>query len=77
MAPSRNPLSRLQHVRDEIDQLTQAMAGMSYEDFVGSYLHRRTAEHAVLIISEAVRTVPDELIARLPGAELASDARHR
>lgn len=67
MAPSRNPLARLQHVRDEIDQLTRAMAGIVYEDFAASYVYRRTVEHAVLIISEAVRSLPDELLERYPG----------
>jgi uncharacterized protein with HEPN domain len=67
MAASRNPLARLHHIRDEIDQLTAAMGEVEYGAFLDSYMHRRTAEHAVLIISEAVRAIPEEIMARYPG----------
>ncbi len=32
-----------------------------------SYILRRTAEHAILIISEAVKAVPNEMTDRYPG----------
>ncbi len=67
MAASRNPLLRLEHVRDEIRALTKATAGASRESFLESYVLRRTTEHAVLIISEAVKAVPIELTDRHPG----------
>lgn len=67
MAASRNPLGRLEHIRDEITQLRAVMADQTPETFAASYVLRRTTEHAVLIISEAVRTLPQELIDRYPG----------
>lgn len=67
MAPSRNPLARLEHIRDEIAQLHDAMAGQTPASFAASYVMRRTTEHAILIISEAVRTLPQELIDRHSG----------
>lgn len=67
MAASRNPLGRLEHIRDEIAQLRAAMAGQTSESFAASYVMRRTAEHAILIVSEAVRALPQELTDRHPG----------
>jgi uncharacterized protein with HEPN domain len=67
MAPSRNPLARLRHVLDEMDQLAAAMADVNFEAFAASYMHRRTAEHAILIISEAIRSLPAELTDQQPG----------
>ncbi len=57
MAASRNPLVRLAHIRDEIDELTKAVGGTTFEEFSGSYVQRRMTEHAVLIISEAVKAL--------------------
>ncbi|SFU78417.1 Uncharacterized conserved protein, contains HEPN domain [Methylobacterium sp. 174MFSha1.1] len=67
MAASRNPQLRLEHVRDEIHALTAATAGVSREAFLESYILRRTTEHAVLIISEAVKALPIEVTDRYPG----------
>ena len=67
MAASRNPRARLLHIRDEIDQLARVVEGLDEEAFSSSYLHRRAAEHAVLIISEAVRALPAEMLERHPG----------
>ena len=67
MAASRNPMVRLEHIRDEITQLQAAMADQTLETFAASYVLRRTSEHAILIISEAVRTLPRELLDRHPG----------
>ena len=53
MAASRNPLARLAHIRDEIEQLAVAL-----DVFSGSYVLRRMTEHAILIISEAVKSLP-------------------
>ena len=57
MAASHNPLIRLAHIRDEITDLTEAFEGASFENFSRSYVLRRTAEHAILIISEAVKAL--------------------
>ncbi|AWN47748.1 hypothetical protein DK419_16685 [Methylobacterium terrae] len=67
MAASRNPLLRLEHIRDEIRALSAATVGVAQADFLESYVLRRTTEHAVLIISEAVRALPIELTSRSPG----------
>lgn len=67
MAPSRNPLTRLEHIRDEIIQVRAAMADQTALSFATSYVLRRTAEHAILIISEAARALPQELTDRHPG----------
>lgn len=61
MAASRNPRVRLEHIRDEIRDLSAATAGLTPRAFAASYIHRWTTEHAILIISEAVRTLPVEL----------------
>lgn len=67
MASSRNPLARLEHIRDEITQLRAATARETWETFAASYVLRRTTEHAVLIVSEAVRALPQDLLDRHPG----------
>lgn len=67
MAASRNPRMRLEHIRDEIRDLSVATAGLTQEAFAASYIHRRTTEHAILIISEAVRALPVALTDRYPG----------
>ncbi|HEX4768116.1 MAG TPA: HepT-like ribonuclease domain-containing protein [Lichenihabitans sp.] len=66
MAASKNPLVRLVHIRDEIDALTAAFDGVTYEAFVTSYVLKRTAEHAVLIISEAARSLDQAVTAPYP-----------
>lgn len=71
MAASKNPLVRLEHIRDEIRDLTAATAGLTFETFSASYVLRRTTEHAVLIISEAVRALPVDLTDRYPGPRWA------
>lgn len=67
MAASRNPLARLEHIRDEISELTVAVSGTTPGTFADSYVLRRTTEHAILIISEAVRALPRDLTDRYPG----------
>lgn len=46
--------------------LVAATAGVTYAEFAASYVLRRTTEHAVLIVSEAVRAPPSELTDRYP-----------
>ncbi|MGU3536697.1 HepT-like ribonuclease domain-containing protein [Methylobacterium sp. A54F] len=67
MAPSRNPRARLGHIQDEIAQLRAATVGQTFASFAASYVMRRTTEHAILIISEAVRALPQDMIDRHPG----------
>jgi uncharacterized protein with HEPN domain len=40
--------------------LTKALEGVSFENFIGNYVLRRMAEHAILIISEAVKSLSAE-----------------
>jgi uncharacterized protein with HEPN domain len=68
MAATRNPKLRLLHIRDEIDGLTAALAGVSFEQYRGSYALRRVTERALQIVSEAARVLPPELLAGYPDA---------
>jgi uncharacterized protein with HEPN domain len=72
MSASKNPLVRLEHIRDEIRDLTTATGGLTFETFSASYVLRRTTEHAVLIISEAARALPPDLTERYPGPRWAA-----
>ncbi|HML13469.1 MAG TPA: HepT-like ribonuclease domain-containing protein [Xanthobacteraceae bacterium] len=66
MAATRNPGPRLLHIRDEIDGLSGALEGVTFEQYCDSYTLRRVTERALQIISEAARALPDELTARHP-----------
>lgn len=68
MAASRSPNIRLLHIRDEIDDVSAAIKGVSFEDYRQSYALRRVSERALQIISEAARALPMELIGKYPGA---------
>jgi uncharacterized protein with HEPN domain len=68
MAASRSPQLRLLHIRDEIDGLSAALAGVTFDAYQGSYTFRRVTERALQIISEAARALPVDLTARHPGA---------
>jgi uncharacterized protein with HEPN domain len=68
MAASRNPQIRLLHIRDEIDGVSSAIKGVSFEDYRESYALRRVCERALQIISEAARALPSELTGRYPAA---------
>jgi uncharacterized protein with HEPN domain len=69
MAASRNPLVRLGHIRDEITDLEEAMKGASIENFANNYVLRRTSEHAILIISEAVKSLSAEFTDHYEGID--------
>jgi uncharacterized protein with HEPN domain len=58
MAASKTPLIRMAHIRDEIHNLRNAFSDVTFQGFLESYVLRRTAEHAILIISEAVKALP-------------------
>jgi uncharacterized protein with HEPN domain len=66
MATSRNPGLRLLHIRDEIEGLSAALEGVTFEQYRASYTLRRVTERALQIISEAARALPDELTAKHP-----------
>jgi uncharacterized protein with HEPN domain len=67
MAATRNPELRLIHIRDEIEGLSAALHGVTFDQYRESYTLRRVAERALQIISEAASTLPDELTAKHPG----------
>lgn len=62
MPPTKNPLVRLYHIRDEIDGVATVVAGLELDTFTDSYMAVRTVERALQIISEAAKALPDELI---------------
>jgi len=64
MAASKNPRARLLHIRDEIDGVAAVIKGLSFEQYQGSYLHRRAIERAAQIVSEAAGALPRELLER-------------
>jgi uncharacterized protein with HEPN domain len=68
MAASKSPHIRLLHIRDEIDGVTAALDGISYDMFRESYTLRRVTERALQIISEAAKSLPASLISEYPAA---------
>jgi uncharacterized protein with HEPN domain len=68
MAASKSPHIRLLHIRDEIDGVTAALVGITYEAFRESYTLRRVTERALQIISEAAKSLPASLIGEYPAA---------
>ena len=58
--PSSNPRSRFEDIIGEIDFVTSATAGMSFESFVADATIRRAVERAYAIISEAAVKLGDE-----------------
>jgi uncharacterized protein with HEPN domain len=66
MAATRNPRLRLVHIRDEIEGLSAALHGVTFERYRESYTLRRVTERALQIISEAAGALPNELTARYP-----------
>lgn len=68
MAASRSPHIRLLHIRDEIEGISAAIKGVSFEDYKQSYALRRVSERALQIISEAAKALPPELTKQYPAA---------
>jgi uncharacterized protein with HEPN domain len=58
-------------MRDEIESLSQELAGLGFETYRASYALRRITERAIQIVSEAARALPPELRARYPDAPWA------
>ena len=48
MIARKNPLVRLEHIRDEIVAITGVLQGVSRHKFLDDYLLRRGAERALL-----------------------------
>jgi len=69
MAASKNPLLRLGHIRDELVWLLPRFNGMTYETFISDMLLVRAVERSILIVSEAAKSLPDDLIERYPAVE--------
>jgi len=66
MAASKNPAVRLKHIHDEVIWALTRLQGVSYEQFMGDKLYIRAVEHSLLIISEAVKALPDEMLTPYP-----------
>jgi uncharacterized protein with HEPN domain len=64
MPATKNPLVRLGHMRDEIASITAELKNVDHGAFTQNYLLVRAAERALLIISEAAKALPRDLVAR-------------
>ena len=69
MAATANPRARLQHILFHIRGVADTIGGVNFDTYVNVYHMERTVERAVQIISEAVRALPPEVIARYPDVE--------
>lgn len=63
MAASKSPRLRLLHIRDEITALSSRVASIDFAAFKSDYIMVRATERAILIISEASKALPHDLIA--------------
>lgn len=59
---SRSPYARLLHIKHELDWMIDRYAGMDYASFEKSIPDVRAVERGLLIISEAVKTLPPEML---------------
>jgi len=69
MNGTKNPLVRLYHIRDEIAGIEATLSDTDFDGYANSYTAKRTVERALQIISEAVKALPDDLLARYPSAD--------
>lgn len=69
MTASKNPRAHLEHILFHIDGVAETIAGRTYRDFRSIYYMERAIERAVGIISEAVKMLGDELLAKYPDTE--------
>ena len=65
---TKSPRVRLLHIRDEIEGVTEALQGVTFDAYRESYMLRRAIERALQIISEAARVLPPDLLTRYPDA---------
>jgi uncharacterized protein with HEPN domain len=66
MAPSKAPVIRLLHIVEEAEAIEDAVRGLSFDGFRDSWILRRAVEHGLLIVSEAAKTLPDEVKVAAP-----------
>jgi len=66
MAATKNPIVRLRHIQDEINGIVAALATSDRDTFRKSYVLLRAAERALLIISEAAKSLPEDLLKTYP-----------
>lgn len=69
MAATQNPRARLQHILFHIRGVEDTVGGIDFDIFTSVYHMERTVERAVEVISEAVRALPPELLAKHPTIE--------
>jgi uncharacterized protein with HEPN domain len=72
MAASKSPRARLLHIRDEIEDVAAIVSGLSFEQYLASYIYRRAIERAAQIISEAAKALPRDYLARYSEAPWTS-----
>ena len=64
MAASKHPQARLEHILFQINGVRDTVGGLEYETYSSIYHMERTVERAIEIISEAVKALPPELLAK-------------
>jgi uncharacterized protein with HEPN domain len=69
MSPSQDPRARLEHILFHIDGVAETVAGVSFDTFTTVYYLERTVERGVQVISEAIKALPQELLAAHPHVE--------
>ena len=80
--PSKNPRQRLQDIIENIELIKRFVSGMTAESFVADIKTVYAVERAILVISEAVRKLPDEIkkrntdIDRIAAAGIGNKIRH-
>lgn len=69
MAASKSPYIRLLHIQQEIDWMLETFADSTFEVFAANMLNVRAVERGFLIISEAAKSLPDEMLSAYPNIE--------
>ncbi len=62
-------MARVMHIRDEIEGISGAFEGIAFDRYRTNYLLQRGAERALLIISEAAKAIPHDLLDRYPDVD--------
>ena len=66
MPPSKSLLVPLRHILDELDWMQITFSGMNFDEFAASRLHTLALERSIMIISEAVFRLPENLLSNYP-----------
>jgi uncharacterized protein with HEPN domain len=69
MAASKTPHVRLLHIKGELDWMLRRFSRLSFEAFAADIVQLRAAERGLLIISEATKSLPEEMLASYPQIE--------